>query len=158
MREIVDGYNRSYRILIADDDQIIRDTVELTMKAYGYEIVSVDDGMTAWNTVLAEPIDLVLMDLNMPGLDGYDFVARVRLNEDLANLPIVILSGATGDEACDRAFGLGATGYLMKPINWPLLAHTVWYVLRNEAREAEMRMLKAQGRMHETPSLIAGAG
>lgn len=144
MRDPVDGYNRSYRILVADDDPVIRDVVEMTLKAHGYDLICVPDGLAAWTAVLSQPVDLAIVDLNMPELDGYDFIARCRVNGELARLPIIVLSAAAEEESCGRAFGLGATGYITKPINWPLLAHTVWYVLRNEARETEFRALRAR--------------
>jgi DNA-binding response OmpR family regulator len=54
------------------------------------------------------------------------------------------MTAATEGEHCDRAFDLGATTYVVKPLQWALFTHTIWYVLRNEARETELRALKAK--------------
>lgn len=136
--------DRSFNLLIADDDPANRDMVEAVLNAYGYNIAIAGDGLTAWSIVREQMIDLAIVDLNMPGLSGYDFIARCRLNDDMMRLPIIVMSSATEDEVCERALGIGATGYLFKPLTWPLLAHQVWYVLNNETRANELRMLKSR--------------
>ncbi|MCW5696112.1 MAG: response regulator [Bauldia sp.] len=136
--------SRALNLLVADDDPASREMVQAALSAYGYNIDTAGDGLTAWNIVQEHVVDLAIVDLNMPELSGYDFIARCRVNDDLMRLPIIVMSAATEDEVAERAFGLGATGYVHKPISWPILSHQVWYVLHNEARAAELRALKAR--------------
>lgn len=143
--------SRALNLLVAEDNAATRDMVQAALSVYGYNIHTAGDGMTAWNIVQEHAVDLAIVDLNMPELSGYDFIARCRVNDDLTRLPIIVMSAATEDEVAERAFSLGATGYIHKPISWPILAHQVWYVLHNEARAAELRALKA--RFGTTPAM-----
>lgn len=135
---------RPFSILVADDDPITRDAIGLILRSHGYRITFTENGTEAWSKVVEEDFDLVLVDLAMPGMDGFDFIAKCRTSPGLKALPIIVITGLADSEACDRAFDLGATSYVTKPFNWALFNHTVWYVLRSEARDAELRELKAR--------------
>jgi CheY-like chemotaxis protein len=135
---------RPFSLLVADDDPIIRDAVGIILRTHGYAMTFAENGTDAWEKAGTEEFDLALVDLNMPGINGFDFIARCRASAGLRNLPVIVITGLSDPEACERAFDLGATSYVTKPLNWALFKHTVWYVLRNEAREAEIRELKAR--------------
>ena len=133
---------RSFHVVIADEDQANREMVESVLSVYGYRISTASDGVAAWNAAFESPTDLAIVSLTLPGLNGFDFIARARVTASTSNMAIIVMSSADDPDVCERAFGLGATAYLMKPLKWPLLTHNVWYILRNQVRDAEIRALK----------------
>ena len=144
MAEQMNYLNQPFTLLVADDDPVIRDAVDLILRSYGYRLLFAENGKEACSLVDEERVDLALVDLIMPEYSGFDVIAHCRRNNDLARLPIIVMTAATEAEHCDRAFDLGATTYVGKPLHWALFTHTIWYVLRNEARETELRQLKAR--------------
>jgi DNA-binding response OmpR family regulator len=101
-------------------------------------VVTAGDGEEAWQTVSTQPLDLVLVDLEMPKLDGFDLVRRMRAEPRFNNLPIIVVTGREDVSAIDRAFNCGATSFVTKPINWRLLSYQVRFTLR--AGRAERRL------------------
>jgi CheY-like chemotaxis protein len=143
MAQAFEDLNDRFTLLVADDDPIIRDAVDLILRTYGYRLLFAENGQ-AVSLVDSERVDLAIIDLLMPESNGFDFINHCRRDPALANTPIIVMTAATEAEHCDRAFDLGATTYVVKPLQWALFTHTIWYVLRNEARETELRALKAQ--------------
>jgi len=115
------------RILVVDDDATVADVVARYLERDGYAVETVGDGRTALDRALAEPPDLVVLDLMLPGIDGLEVCRRLRA---LAPVPIVILT-ARGQEA-DRIVGLelGADDYVAKPFSAKELVARVRAVLR----------------------------
>jgi DNA-binding response OmpR family regulator len=115
------------RILVVDDDATVADVVARYLAHDGYAVETVADGRVALERALAEPPDLVVLDLMLPGMDGLDVCRRLRA---LAPVPIVILT-ARGQEA-DRIVGLelGADDYVSKPFSAKELVARVRAVLR----------------------------
>lgn len=102
----------SYRILLADDEAEIRDILRLYLEKDGYEIAEAKDGIETMQCLQREEIDLVLLDIMMPGMDGYRVLKNIR---EKNNIPVIILS-AKGTES-DKILGLdlGADDYITKP-------------------------------------------
>ena len=102
------------RVLVVDDEKSIRTIVEYALKDGGFEVVSASRGDDALEIVEKEPIDLVVLDLMLPGLDGMEVCRRIRAHR---NVPIIMLS-ARGDEV-DKVLGLemGADDYVTKPFS-----------------------------------------
>jgi DNA-binding response OmpR family regulator len=115
------------RILVVDDDPTVSEVVALYLARDGYTVETVADGRTALDRALAEPPDLVVLDLMLPGIDGLEVCRRLRA---LAPVPIVILT-ARGQES-DRIIGLelGADDYVAKPFSTKELVARVRAVLR----------------------------
>ena len=115
------------RILVVDDDATVSEIVARYLERDGYAVETVADGRVALERALAEPPDLVVLDLMLPGMDGLDVCRRLRA---LAPVPIVILT-ARGQEA-DRIVGLelGADDYVSKPFSTKELVARVRAVLR----------------------------
>ena len=103
-----------YRILIADDEAEIRDLLRLYLEKDGYEVLEAADGLETMERVKKEEPDLLLLDIMMPGLDGYRVLRNVREN---SNIPVIMLS-AKGTNT-DKILGLdlGADDYLTKPFH-----------------------------------------
>lgn len=149
--------NQPFTLLVADDDPIVRDVVDVMLRSYGYRLLFAANGREACSALDRERVDLALVDLLMPESSGFDVIAHCRQHDDLARLPIIVMTAATEAEHCDRAFDLGATTYVHKPLHWALFTHTIWYVLRNEARETELLQLKARfGLPTKPPAPVMG--
>lgn len=104
-------------VLIADDSPTIRKFVSFALALKGYEIIQVSDGMQALEKLPSEKIDLVITDLNMPNIDGFELIKTIRSNEDYKDIPIIILSSLTGKEEIEKGIETGADSYLLKPFD-----------------------------------------
>ena len=128
------------RLLLVDDDLILRGMAAQTLRHAGFEVTAVDSGEEGLRIFASEPIDLVLLDVMMPGIDGFEVCSRLRATPRGALTPILMLTGLNDAESVDAAFRCGATDFVTKPINWTLLGHRVRYSLRASATsEAALR-------------------
>jgi len=105
------------KILVVDDSNYIRKFVAFSLKAVGYKVVTANDGMEAMELLPHTKFDLVITDLNMPNVDGYQLVKYLRDDEEYKTVPIIILSSEKEDEDKELAFELGASAYVVKPFN-----------------------------------------
>ena len=116
------------KILIADDDQGIRETTKTRLEANGYEVIVASDGQEALDLLSKEGADLIILDILMPGMDGYTFVKGVRGDAALKDIPIIILSGK--DRMKDLFEMEGIKDYIVKPFKAPELLATIAKHLR----------------------------
>ena len=136
-------------ILVVDDDNISRLTIRKVLEQSDYRIITAENGEDAITQCITSLPDLVLLDVVMPGLDGYQTCAAIRNIADYNLLPIVILTALDDMESIDKAFQSGATDFITKPLNWPLLSQRVRYALRtrnlfNELNSSQKKLSKAQ--------------
>src|SRR4051812_32242593 len=110
------------RILVVDDDQHTARLLEVTFQRLGYQIVIAPSGSGGLEKIRIEKPDLVILDMIMPGIDGYEFLQRARQNPETAELPII---AATSDQDSSRALACGANAYQAKPFNMPQLVGLV---------------------------------
>src|SRR5688500_6573428 len=112
------------RMLVVDDDPILREFAVGQLAMPGGAIVTAGDGAEAWQILEAdEPFDLVLSDLEMPKLNGFGLVDRIRRSARHAHLPVVVITSRDDMFAIDRAYEVGATSFVTKPVNWRLLGY-----------------------------------
>lgn len=104
-------------ILIADDSPTIRKFVGLALSIQGFDVVSASDGMEAIEKLPATSIDLVITDLNMPNLDGFELIKIIRNNKQYSEIPIIILSSLNGIEEIEKGLSCGANSYIIKPFD-----------------------------------------
>lgn len=104
-------------ILIADDSPTIRKFVSIALSIQGFDIVVAQDGMEAVEKLPQQKIDLVITDLNMPNLDGFELIKTIRENNHYKDLPIIILSSLSGSKEIERGLSIGANSYLIKPFD-----------------------------------------
>jgi CheY-like chemotaxis protein len=105
-------------VLIVDDDPFIRKLVATTLGDVGhYKLVEASDGLEAVELALAEPPEIVFLDIDMPGLDGYEACRRLRSEAETAETTIVMLTAAAGHEAERAAEEAGADLFLTKPFS-----------------------------------------
>ncbi len=128
------------RLLLVDDDLILRGMATQTLRHAGFEVTAVDSGEEGLRVFETEVIDLVLLDVMMPGIDGFEVCSRLRATPRGAQVPILIMTGLNDAESVESAFRCGATDFVTKPINWTLLGYRVRYSLRASASaEAAVR-------------------
>jgi diguanylate cyclase (GGDEF)-like protein len=118
------------QLLLVDDDALLRGMAARTLQHAGFEVSVAADGEEALAQFAQQPFDLVLLDLLMPGLDGFEVCRQIRESALGTSVPILILTGLNDTESIERAYGQGATDFITKPINWTLLTHRVRYALR----------------------------
>lgn len=104
-------------ILVAEDSSTIRKFISFCLSSKGYEIILAKDGMEAIEKLPSERIDLVITDLNMPNVDGFELIKTIRENEYYRDMPIIILSSLAKNDDVQRGLGCGANSYLIKPFD-----------------------------------------
>jgi diguanylate cyclase (GGDEF)-like protein len=117
--------------------------MQAALQAYGYEVTVVEDGVAALAAFHAHPADIVLLDVEMPGLTGYEVCKKIRLMD--SDVPVVLITGHDDEASIDRAYETGATDFIVKPVNWTLIRHRLRYILRAfrdaaQRREAETKV------------------
>jgi two-component system phosphate regulon response regulator PhoB len=118
------------RVLVVDDDEAVRTLASWQLESDGFAVAQAGDGDEALSAIDTDRPDLVVLDLSMPGLGGLDVLRRVRRTAVTEALPVIVLSGRSGET--DRIVGLdlGADDYLVKPFSPGELAARVRSVLR----------------------------
>ena len=111
----------SARVLVADDDPILREFAMVHLATPTVEVEVAEDGLVALERLQKGGIDIALVDLDMPRLDGFELIERIRWDEQMKHLPIMVVTGREDMVAVDRAFALGATSFVVKPLNWRFL-------------------------------------
>ena len=101
-------------ILVVDDDESIRELLRLHLSAAGYEVHVAPDAIAAGYLVLRSPPDLIITDIQMPHMDGFEFIAALKADTTIPRIPVIFLTSY--DEGDDRGKELGAVGYLTKPV------------------------------------------
>lgn len=124
----------SARILFVDDDPILREFARVNLASPKACIDVAVHGADALERLKAG-YDVVLLDLEMPVMDGFDTLAAIRADPRTQDLAVIVETGREDVEAIDRAFRLGATSFVTKPLNWRLLTYQILYVLRASRAE-----------------------
>jgi two-component system alkaline phosphatase synthesis response regulator PhoP len=124
------------KILLVEDDLLIQELVTFNLEREGYTVKIAGDGKSGLEMVSSEMPDLILLDVMLPELDGFEVCKAIRANKDIANLPIIMLSAR--DEVADKVIGLelGADDYVIKPFSPRELAARVKARFREEKRNA----------------------
>jgi twitching motility two-component system response regulator PilG len=136
-------------VLVVDDSPTVRKIVQLTLQRERIRVVTAGDGLTALAAVADEQPDLILLDIMLPRMDGYNICQVIRKNMAYRDLPIIMLSGKDGLFDKMRGKLAGSTEYMTKPFDSVELAQTVKrYLDSPAARErAARREMRLQGRL-----------
>ena len=102
------------RILVVDDDPDLLGLLRLHLSTAGYEVRAAEDAIQAGYMVLAEPPDLIITDVRMPHMDGFEFVAALKADSSVPDIPVIFLTSS--DDDYNRGKALGAVGYVTKPV------------------------------------------
>jgi diguanylate cyclase (GGDEF)-like protein/PAS domain S-box-containing protein len=124
-------------LLIVEDDEKVREVFSMRLKVAGYNIMMAEDGKQALGMIDENHLDLVLLDIEMPGMTGLDVLKIVRQQYSAAALPIIMVSGSHSSDAIVKALNLGANDFVPKPIDFPVaLARIRTQLSRKRAEEA----------------------
>ena len=104
-------------VLVADDDPDILALITFRLERAGYDVVGANDGEQALQLALAQPPDLLVLDVMMPKLDGYEVTTRLRQNERTRRVPIILLTARVQEADIARGFEVGADDYVKKPFS-----------------------------------------
>jgi CheY-like chemotaxis protein len=113
------------RILVVDDNSAVRDVVKTILSRSGFEVISADSGSAAVDAMNSSGADLVLLDIEMPGMSGYDVCAALKAEPRWAQLPIVLMTGRAISSVPDQAKAVGASEFLAKPFDRATLVSAI---------------------------------
>ena len=117
--------DRKTRILIIDDDIGFRDLLRIHLSAAGYQVQVAEDGVTGGRALLEQAPDLIVSDINMPFLDGFELLSLMRSDASTASIPVILLSGRSDGDTMAKAVELGAADFLTKPVTRDQLLESV---------------------------------
>lgn len=133
-----------YKLLIVDDDRATQALVKAVLTKEGFTILTASDGAAGVQRYIESAPDIVLMDVMMPVMNGFEATRQIRALDREEGIPIIMLTGADDIEAISAAFEAGATDFMTKPISWPLLSQRIRFSIRSgqlmrESRRSRMR-------------------
>ncbi|MEW6996921.1 EAL domain-containing protein [Colwelliaceae bacterium BS250] len=132
------------KVLICDDDPTYLILMRDTLEASGFEVIEAADGDAALVKFFTMQPDIVLLDVEMPGLSGYEVCKQIREHHSGADIPILMVTGADDYQSILQAYNIGATDFLPKPIRWPMVAHRVKYMLRSRDAVRDLKKSEEQ--------------
>ena len=119
--------NKNMKILIVDDVYTVRKILLKHLNSLGFSLVfQAEDGLEAWNTMInnwekGEPFDFVICDCNMPKMDGFEFLEKVRNDQKFKNIPFLMMAADSDQKSVIKTVRLGANEFLVKPVNQDIL-------------------------------------
>jgi signal transduction histidine kinase len=126
-------------ILVVDDDPVVRSLIRATLERDGFAVIEARDGVEACRLYEEHHPDLLLVDLVMPHMDGFELCRVLRDRAESAYVPIVVATSLDDVPSIARAYDAGATDFIPKPLNWLVLNHRVRYILRASRAFEELR-------------------
>ena len=136
------------RILIVDDDVTMRLLMYEALSEDGYKIDEVDNGPAAIEAIKVSQPDMVLLDVKMPGMSGFEVCSEIRRLTGDTNISVVMVTGLDDSASIEKAFQLGATAFVSKPINWDTFPYRIQYLIK--ARNAIVALKQRELRLQHT--------
>ncbi|MCQ8117329.1 two-component system response regulator [Methylomonas rosea] len=131
-------------ILAIDDDDMVRLMLQEILQREEFDVICAANGKQGLALAASERPNLVLLDVMLPDLNGFDCLQAIKNMPGNSLLPVVMLTGMDDLESVNRAFQLGATDFIPKPLNWPTLPHRLRYLLRSVATLEELARSEAE--------------
>ena len=136
------------RILIVDDDVTMRLLMSETLSEDGYKIEEVDNGPAAIEAIKSSEPDMVLLDVKMPGMNGFEVCSEIRRLTGDTKISVIMVTGLDDSASIEKAFQLGATAFISKPINWDTFPYRIQYLLK--ARNAIVALKQRELHLQHT--------
>lgn len=140
------GEQSKPKVLVVDDDPSMRLMVGTALAQAGFDVFDAANGQGGLAAFIAQPTDLVLLDVMMPDLDGFAVCSQIRQMPAGREVPIAMLTGLEDTASVDRAYQCGATDFITKPINWHLLGHRARFLLRASQAFIELGVSERRNR------------
>jgi diguanylate cyclase (GGDEF)-like protein/PAS domain S-box-containing protein len=134
--------SRRPTLLIVDDDHVMRMLEAETLAQYAFDVREAADGEQALGLLGESPPDLILLDVDMPGMNGFEVCRHIRRRWDATAVPVIMVTGMDDMDSINQAYEVGANDFIAKPINWPILGHRARYVLRSAQAARNLRELE----------------
>lgn len=135
------------RVLIADDDPLLRETLKACLNGAGFQAILAEDGGEARDLAADQDFDLMVIDLGMPGLDGYELLKYLRQHPRTVDLPVIVVTSSGDQASVEKAYALGASSFVCKPINLAQFAHHAKFVVRSGQTERHLRRAQAEAEL-----------
>ncbi|MBD2496261.1 PAS domain-containing protein [Nostoc sp. FACHB-280] len=142
-------------ILIVDDDDLTRIQLRQLMEYAGYRVVEASNGCKAITTYTNLHPDMVIIDAIMPVMDGFTCCNELQKLPNIQDTPILMITAAYEPASVERAFAVGATDYITKPIQWVVLSHRIRHLLAASRAIKELRQQNQQAQLREAQMKIA---
>lgn len=126
------------RILIAEDELDIRELIKITLTFSGFEVVAAEDGRRAVELAADGPYDLIMMDVQMPHMDGYQACREIKKMRELRHVPVVFLSAKGQSSEVNEGLGAGAIDYMLKPFAPDELITRINQILENGRKPGQV--------------------
>jgi diguanylate cyclase (GGDEF)-like protein len=141
-------------ILIVDDDPVVRSLMQDSLEDEGFSVVEAEDGVQACSVCEQMVPSLLIVDALMPNMDGFETCRKLRTVVATQYVPILMATGLDDHGSIVKAYECGATDFISKPLNWPILNHRIHYMLRGarifeDLRQNQQRLRAAQELEHE---------
>ena len=140
-------------VILADDDPSIRLMVRHVLESEDFDIVEAADGLEAINAVEKYHPALILLDAVMPGIDGFTTCQQIKDNGH-ADIPVMMITGLDDDASLERAYEVGASDYITKPIKWAVLKHRVRSVVAKVVAERKVELLAYRDSLTGLPNRL----
>jgi CheY-like chemotaxis protein len=118
-------------ILVIDDNEGIRRFISEFLRWRSFDVIEAKDGLEGWQLAIAQKPDLILSDIEMPRLNGYELLEKLQRDPDLAMIPVILMSGIATIDAHTHALELGAADFLSKPTLPDIILRALSKCLRN---------------------------
>jgi DNA-binding response OmpR family regulator len=149
------------KILVVDDDPTMVKLINVNLKLNNYSVVEATSGEQALEVLSNEALDLVVLDIMMPGVDGWEVLKRIRSDTETEEMPVILVTAKTQDSDVIRGWELGADEYVIKPFNPLLLVEVIKMVLdrsyderleRRKKQKEKLEVLRSLSRPRQEPS------
>jgi two-component system chemotaxis response regulator CheY len=119
----------SKTILVVDDAASVRTQLRLALESEGFTVLEAENGQRGYDTAAAQPVDLMIVDVNMPVMDGFEMIARVRSLDRYSAVPIFVLTTESGMATVRQGKAAGATAWIVKPVKPEVLVKGIRGIL-----------------------------
>ena len=147
---------QDYTLLVVDDNEMNRDMLSRRLRRKGYGVEVAEDGAKALELVAGQPVDLVLLDIMMPGIDGIQVLRELRQKHSQAELPVIMATAKADSADVVEALELGANDYVTKPLDFPVVLARVQAQLRTKAAAPPPRTGEPTAAELEPGAVVAG--
>ncbi|MEO5340239.1 MAG: EAL domain-containing protein [Magnetococcus sp. MYC-9] len=127
-------------LFVVDDDAVTRLMLSRFLEKCGYAVIGLANGAEAVAAFDTASPDIVLMDANMPVMNGFDACAELKQRPGARHVPVLMITGLNDDESVDRAYAVGATDFITKPVHWAILRNRVGYLLKDLEVERQLHL------------------
>jgi signal transduction histidine kinase len=134
------------RVLIVDDDPLLREILGAHLRGAGFAVSEAGNGIDARDMASKEDFSLLVLDLGLPGASGFEVLQHLRQHPRTVDLPVIVATSSGDQKSIERAYQLGASSFVTKPINMTQFLHHAQFVIRSGETERNLRIAEAEAK------------